>query len=113
MTIFKTTFAAVVLFLGVSFSAFSQKKVTIKFQNNRLFFTKVMLITYEPNTKGNGTAGSLMAPYAISEKSFPIGTKIYFANSRQIDVVMSGKTIQDKPFLIVKEEDANKTFKIF
>jgi hypothetical protein len=52
-----------------------------------------------------------MLPKSGKEFTYKEGTKIYLANSKQIDVVMSGKRIdQDKPFLILKKGDAGKTF---
>ena len=42
----------------------------------------------------------------------PPGTKLYLANQKQVDIVMGGKSIDNgKPFLVIKKEDDNKTFK--
>ena len=43
----------------------------------------------------------------------PEGTKIYLANSEQVNTVMSGAKISDQPpFLVVKKEDEGKSFNI-
>ncbi len=87
-------------------------KITLK--NNSLLPRKVTLISYKPSDNGsNGTNGFILLPTATKSFTFPIGTKLYLANSEQVNTVMSGKKITDEvPFLVVKAEDENKTFKI-
>ncbi|MVM40857.1 hypothetical protein GO730_29450 [Spirosoma sp. HMF3257] len=88
--------------------------ITVRFRNNSFLPRKVMLISYRPDEPGNGTQGFLLLPGGLSRQSFPVGTKVYFANNDQVDVVMSGKRIDtEKPFLIIKKEDAEKTINIF
>lgn len=71
------------------------------------------MITYRPDEIGNGTTGFFMGPYSTKTYQFPEGTKIYLANSNQVNTVMSGAKISDeKPFLIVKKEDEGKSFNI-
>ena len=119
-TLQKSIFSAVVLLLVLlttqnqAVAQDTQKKeITVKFQNNSIIFRKVTLVSYYPSGSGNSTEGMVLAPYFSVSKTFEEGTKIYFASNKQIDVVMSGKKIEDKPFLIIKLEDAGKTFKIF
>ncbi|GAB2563615.1 hypothetical protein [Spirosoma areae] len=88
--------------------------VTVRFRNNSLLPHKVMIITYRPDETGNGTQGIMLMSYSSTTQKLPVGTKVYFADSRQVDVVMSGKRIDEgKPFLTVQKSDDGKSFNIF
>jgi hypothetical protein len=111
---------ATLMVSGIFNTAVAQKasqkspEVEIYFKNNSFRFRKVMLITYRPEDKGsNGTRGFVMPPFFSTTHKFSVGTKVYFANNRQVDVVMSGNKLEDKPFLTVKAEDNGKSYKIF
>jgi hypothetical protein len=87
--------------------------IDFKLKNNSLLPAKLTVISYRPNEKGNGTRGFVIGSYGSRTLKFPAGTKIYLANSEQVNIVMSGKKITDQtPFLIVKEEDEGKIFNI-
>lgn len=89
------------------------KSITIKLKNNSILPQKITLISYRPDETGNGTRGFLMLPQSIKKVKFPVGTKLYLANTDQVNTVMSGAKITDQnPFLIVKEEDDGAIFKI-
>lgn len=89
-------------------------EITIRFRNNSARSQKVAMITYKPGDTGNGTNIFTMFPFATAKRSFPPGTKVYFADQKQVDVVMSGNRIDDsKPLLTVQAGDAGKTFDIF
>jgi hypothetical protein len=108
----------ITLALGLIYNSFSQmvheKPINLKFKNNRLIFSKVNLLAYRPNENGRNEFNSfVMMPFSTKTTAYPVGTKIYFANSKQIDVVMGGKSVNDKPFMIVSKEDEGKTFKIY
>ncbi len=91
-----------------------ESTVTLHFRNNRVGFRKVALISYAPGETGNGASIFTLAPYASTRRSFPAGTRIYFADGKQVDQVMSGKSINgQKPFLVVAPEDHGETFDIF
>ena len=91
----------------------SASKVNFLLKNNSILPVKVTLISYKPNEKGNGTTGFMMAPYGRRSLTFIEGTKIYLANSDQVNTVMSGAKISNQPpFLIVKKEDEGREFKI-
>lgn len=91
----------------------SGKTVTIRLRNPSLLPRKVALISYEPGETGNGTNIFMMGPKGNKSFRFPVGTKLYTADSEQVDVVMSGKRIDGgKPLLTVKAEDAGKSFDI-
>ncbi len=82
-------------------------------KNNSLLPAKVTVVSYRPNETGNGTNSFLMIPFGTKKFRFPAGTKIYLADSNQVNTVMSGNKISDQiPFLIVKKEDNNKSFNI-
>ncbi|GAB3018429.1 hypothetical protein GCM10027185_14010 [Spirosoma pulveris] len=88
--------------------------VTVRFRNNSLLPHKVMIITYRPDESGNGTQGVMLMSYGSTLQKLPVGTKVYFADSRQVDVVMSGKRIDEgKPFMTVQKSDDGKSFNIF
>lgn len=87
--------------------------ISFKIKNNSILPRKVTVISYRPDEPGNGTSGYFVGSYATRKLRFPIGTKIYLANSQQVDVVMSGARITDDlPFLIVNKEDEGKVFDI-
>ncbi len=87
--------------------------ITFKLKNNSLLPAKVTVISYRPNKRGNGTTGFMPILYFSKMLRFPVGTKIYLANSNQVDTVMSGAKISDQPlFLIVKAADQGKSFNI-
>lgn len=87
--------------------------VRFKLRNNSLLPTKLSVISYRPDEKGNGTTAFVMAPYATRVYRFPVGTKIYLASQEQVNTVMSGARISAQPpFLLVKKEDNNRTFNI-
>ena len=89
------------------------KLISFKLKNNNLLPTKITMITYRPDETGNGTTGFFVGPYGIKTYQFPEGTKIYLANSDQVNTVMSGAKISDQPpFLVVKKEDEGKSFNI-
>lgn len=91
----------------------TKKNVTIRLRNPSLLPQKVALISYEPGETGNGTTIFMMGPKGIRSFRFPVGTKLYTADSEQVDVVMSGKRIDNgKPLLTVKAEDAGKAFDV-
>jgi hypothetical protein len=119
MSVNKKIAAVLFLVLSLSVATLAQNQapnpemVKVSFRNNSIVFRKVTLVTYLPTETGNGTRGIVMAPYASTSESYPVGTKIYFANRRQVAVVMSGKPLSDEPFLVVKPEHEGKTFSIF
>lgn len=87
--------------------------VRFKLRNNSILPSKVTVISYRPDEKGNGTTAFVMMPYGTRTYRFPVGTKIYLASQAQVNTVMSGAKISDQPpFLTVKQEDNNQTFNI-
>jgi hypothetical protein len=88
--------------------------VTLHFRNNSIGFRKVALISYAPGETENSASLFTLAPYASTRRRFPAGTRIYFADGKQVDQVMSGKSINgQKPFLVVEPGDHGETFDIF
>lgn len=84
-------------------------RVRFTLQNKSILFSKKTLIAYEPGQMGNSTSGLLFTPFQKKEFTYAVGTKLYFANNRQVDVVMSGQRIDtEKPFLEVNASMANK-----
>lgn len=91
----------------------SAKTIAIKLRNPSLLPKKITLISYAPGETGNGTTGFMLAPKGTKSFTFPTGTRLYLADSEQVDIVMSGKRIDSgKPFLTVKTDDANKAFDV-
>jgi hypothetical protein len=100
-------------FEGNGIEKIKMSMVRFKLKNNSILPVKITLISYRPDEPGNGTTGFLLASYGSKAFTFPEGTKIYLADNEQVNTVMSGAKISDQqPFLIVKKEDAGKTFKI-
>ena len=109
-------FLLAVLFIS-SFNATSNAQtktalqIKIKLKNSSLLPKRITIISYQPGDEGNGTEQITMAPRAEKTLVFREGTKLYVASTKQVDIVMSGKRIdQDKPFLIVKREDAGGSY---
>ncbi|MEO7311712.1 MAG: hypothetical protein ABIX01_15015 [Chitinophagaceae bacterium] len=86
--------------------------ISFNLKNNSLLPKKITLVSYRPYQGGNGTNGFILLCFTSRECKYPPGTKLYLAGSLQVDTVMSGNRLQDKPFLIVKVEDEGKTFNI-
>jgi len=84
------------------------KLVTLQFVNNSDTPRQITLISYRPSEPGNETNGFTLAPYQKREKQYQVGAKVYVATKDQIDLVMSGKTLQDKPFLTVQAGDEGR-----
>lgn len=107
---------------GFTIPALTQEKVVQGQQKNDVAFTlrnpsllprKITLVSYAPGETGNGTSGIMLAPKGSKSVTFAVGTKLYLANSKQVDVVMSGKSIDaGTPFMIVKADDAGKSFDV-
>lgn len=90
-----------------------KKNIIFKLKNSSLLPAKVTLISYQPGENENGTTGFMMGSYGTKLFKFPVGTKIYLANSKQVNTVMSGASIKDQPpFLTVKVGDEGKVFPI-
>ena len=112
--------AVLFIFLGSFYQLFAQEKRTkdnaqkimVTFKNNSLLPRKYTFITYSPDSDGNGTTGKMMAPNGTTSFEVLVGTKIYLANSQQVNVVMSGNKLTGKPFYVAKAEDANKTIEL-
>lgn len=110
------------LLLALAFSlttvlAFAQQSnnptIKIGIKNASLLPKKVSLIAYEPGETGNSTQIFVLMPGFGKKLRFKEGTKVYIANNEQVGTVMSGNRIDtDKPFLVVKKEDAGKDFKL-
>ena len=87
--------------------------IAVKLKNTSLLPKKVTIISYQPGEAGNGTNGLFLLPGSEKKLLFKEGTKIYVASSQQVDTVMSGKRIDNSPpFLTIKKEDNDKTFKL-
>lgn len=94
-------------------SIYKHQLVSFKLKNNSLLPASVTLISYRPDEKGNGTTGFTLISFSSKKFKFPVGTKIYLADSKQVNTVMSGKKITNQtPFLVVKNEDDGKSFNI-
>ena len=107
-----TTTIACCLFTVMTFAQKADNAITITLKNSSLLPKKCTIISYTPNETGNGTRGCMFTPLGTKKLTFAIGTKVYLANESQVGVVMSGKRIDtNKPFLVVKKEDNNQTFK--
>ena len=84
------------------------KQVRFSLRNNSWWFRKFTIITYKPEESGNDAQSFLLAPGMSRNFMLPAGTRLYNAESKQVEVVMSGATLTDKPFLIVQHSDAGK-----
>lgn len=112
-------FIAVLIMVGGLFSTLlaqneKSQNVKVRFRNNSIAFRKITIITYFPTEwAGNSTEGLVLAPYFSTVKKYAVGTKIYFADKKQVGIVMSGNKLNETPFMVIKAEDEGKTFNIF
>lgn len=91
-----------------------QKKIKIQFQNNSALPRKVAFVFYEPSQKGsNSTSIKVLMPLTSAFFEVEVGTRFYNANREQVDVVMSGAKLTDKPLYVVQSGDNGKVVKIF
>jgi hypothetical protein len=85
--------------------------VMIRFKNHSWLPKKCTIISYAPGGTGNDTVSYWLLPGSTKELRFKVGTRLYLANQKQVDSVMSGNSIdKGNPFLTVKEEYQNQTF---
>ncbi|KAB7732077.1 hypothetical protein F5984_07640 [Rudanella paleaurantiibacter] len=95
-------------------SVVNADRVTFRLHNPSVIPRKIALISYEPGATGNGTTIFTLPPLiGFKSFSFPVGTRLYLADSEQVNTVMSGKRIDaGKPFLTVEKEDAGQVFDV-
>ena len=87
--------------------------VSFRIKNKHALPAKFTLVSYRPDMEGNGTVSFILIGLGSKKFMFPAGTRIYLATSEQVNTIMSGATIiNQEPFLVVKNEDAGKTFTI-
>jgi hypothetical protein len=111
----KTNFIITSFVVLLSVISFAQQSndlfVTIKVKNSSWFPKKCTLVSYTPGDEGNGTVSYWLLPLSTKELKYKEGTRLYVANQKQVDAVMSGSSIDNgKPFLTVKKEDNSQTF---
>ena len=100
------------LLTAFSFAQTKSSFITIILKNGSFYPKKCTVISYTPGDGGNGTQAYWLLPAGTKKLQFKEGTKIYLANKSQINFVMGGKRIDtNMPFLIVKKDDNNKSFK--
>ncbi len=108
--------AILVIFFASFSSGFAQDKaekiITFKFKNNSILPRKYTFITYAPNAKSNGTFGDFIVPNGTKELKLVVGTKIYLADRKQVNVVMSGTPLSGEPFYVAKFEDDGKVINL-
>ncbi|MDP1843203.1 MAG: hypothetical protein Q8K64_07250 [Sediminibacterium sp.] len=112
-SIFLTTICTLVLTIAILAQEPASKTVKVIFKNGTWLPKKYTFITYSPGETGNGTTGYWFLPGFKKTITYKVGTKIYLANQPQVNVVMSGKRIDnDIPFMIVKESDNDKVISL-
>ena len=95
-------------------TAATADNVRLRLRNNSWRPRKVALISYAPGQPGNSTNIVWLVPKGVTTQFMAVGTRLYLATPEQVDVVMSGKRIDnDKPFLVVRKTDSSKTINMF
>ncbi|GAB4024539.1 hypothetical protein [Spirosoma gilvum] len=94
-------------------SPLANEDLLVRFRNNSLLPHKVAIITYKPGETGNGTQIVTIGPYASIKQQLPVGTRVYFADDSQVNLVMSGQPLTGKPSRVVSKDDNRKTFNIW
>ena len=115
MDIFKMKKIALFLtFLSFVFSSSAQQGLEISFSNDYKDVHHLSLIIYSPDGKIQ-TRVSNLNPAQIKSYSLPVNTEIFIADWKQEAFAMKGNDIKAtgvKPYLIVKESDANRVIKL-
>lgn len=112
-SIFLTTISMLAIAVVVLAQEPTIKSVKVIFKNGTWLPKNYTFISYSPGESGNGTAGYWLLPGVKKTITYKVGTKIYLANQPQVNVVMSGKRIDnDIPFMIVKESDNDKVISL-
>ncbi len=96
------------------FSASAQQGLEISFSNDYKDVYHLSLIIYTPDGKIQ-TRVSNLNPDQIKSYSLPVNTEIFIADWKQEEFAMKGNDIKAtgvKPYLIVKESDANRVIKL-
>jgi hypothetical protein len=96
---------------GIGFASKKDKanKVSITFKNNSLLPRHYTFVTYwNADRSNNATEGVLLMPYASKTIKDVVGTELFLADSEDVEVVMSGNPIKEKPFWVFKAEDEGK-----
>jgi hypothetical protein len=90
-----------------------QNSVLIKLKNNSLLPHKYAIVSYEAGKTTNGTTIKFFGPMSKSSFRFPVGTRIYVADNKGVDIVMGGGNLLDSPpFLTVSADMNGKIFEI-
>lgn len=113
----KSIFLTAICILAIAIAVLAQeqnyKTVKVIFKNGTWLPKKYTFISYSPGETGNGTTGYWLLPGVKKTITYKVGTKVYLANQPQVNVVMSGKRIDnDIPFMIVKESDNDKVISL-
>jgi|LakMenEpi03Aug12_release.lakeMendotaPanAssembly.Ray.scaffolds.fasta_scaffold65126_2 hypothetical protein len=98
-----------ILFGLTNLSAQSDSKtVNILFRNNGILPRKFSFITYSPGDSSNDVFADFIFPGFSKKLKLKPGTKVYLANQKEVNSVMSGKKIDtQKPFYTVQATDNN------
>ena len=89
-------------------------KIKIRFQNNSAVPRKIAFVYYEPSQNGsNGTSIKVLMPLTYATFTVEVGTRFYNANNEQVNTVMSGAKLTDKPLFVVQNGDDGKLVKLF
>lgn len=119
MKVLKNKFLTICLLaLSMPFSAFALEQknenptpttVKVIFKNAGFWPKKVTVIGYAPGASDNSTVAYFLMPGGTKAVTYPVGTRLFKANQKQVDFVMSGKSIaKDSAFYVVKAVDQNK-----
>lgn len=109
------TLAFSMLFAGIAMAQTKSAKpvqVFIQLKNNSLLPQKFKLVSYEPGTPGNGTQTFFLLPWFSKSLNFREGTRLFLVNQKQIDTVMSGNSLEGKPWYVVREKDHQQSINL-
>lgn len=109
----KSILLTAICIMAISLSLFAQEPnnqtVKVIFKNGTWYPKKYSFISYSPGETGNGTQAYWLFPGLSKTITYKVGTKVYLADQLQVNVVMSGKRIDNEiPFMVVKESDNDK-----
>ncbi len=109
----KSILLTTICLMAISFCLFAQESsnqtVNVIFKNGTWLPKKYSFISYTPGETGNGTYAYWLLPGFKKTIKYKVGTKVYLADQPQVNVVMSGKRIDNEiPFMIVKVTDNDK-----
>ncbi|MBC8152753.1 MAG: hypothetical protein H7Z72_07575 [Bacteroidetes bacterium] len=106
----KSLIIVILLSYGLIMPLFAQSadKIRIRLKNNGLLPREFKFVTRHPDEKYPDVFTTYLAPGAVYEADFRVGTSLAQVTQAEINATMKGRNVPGKPLLVVKANDSNK-----